>query len=360
MINLNDVRRLLEQADDHTLSLYLNVNPADQENQASTPIWRIWLKNALKEIENGLDKDKTDLWRHLRARLETHLKLYAPQSKGLALFFGPSLEVEYALPVPVENRIRFGRPLIAPLVWAIDEYEHYLVVLVDQEKAQFLSAYLGSAGLEDTMTLEMDTEDWREKTIMPSTAATVRGYGLTAGSHLDHLQDRINEHIERFHREVVGRIQELVQEHKTQRVIIGGSEEAAHAVQRLLPDKLAQKVVTVMPIPVRYAPHEVLSHVLPAALEYERQQEMALLDQIINLAKSGGRGALGKEAVLSALDQGRVETLVAPWPLNDSELLSQLPLRALKTNTTLELVHGDAAARLKDEGGLAARLYYAV
>lgn len=362
MIGLDDVKQLLAQADEHTLSLYLAVDPALQENQATIPAWRIWLKNALKGVEKDLTDVQRPHWNNIRSRLEPFFDTYAPESKGLALFYGPTLEAVHPLPVPVENAIAFGKPHIAPLIWTIDEYEPYLIVMVDTEKAQFIRAYLGSAGQQDTMTLELDTSDWREKTLMPPAfRRNVAAGGVTHGDQREAFEDRVDEWVGRFYRDVATRIAELAQEQGIERFVIAGSEESAHAVQKLLPEKLVKGVVDVQGIPMRYAPHEALRQILPAALEDERRREMELVEQIVNLAKAGGRGALGKEAVLHALEQQRVELLVVPWPLPDGDgAVADLPLRMMEAGGAMELVHGEAADRVKAEGGLAARLYYAL
>ncbi len=362
MIGLDDVKQLLAQADEYTLTLYLAVDPADQENQATTPAWRIWLKNALKAVEKDLTDTQRGHWNGIRSRLDTFFDTYAPAGKGLVLFYGPKLEEVYNLPIPVENGIAFGKPFIAPLVWAIDEYEPYLVVMVDTEKAHFIRAYLGSAGQQDTMSLELDTSDWREKTLMPPAfRRNVAAGGITHGDQREAFEDRVDEWVGRFYRDVATRIAELAQEQGIERFVIAGSEESAHAVQKLLPEKLTKGVVDVQGIPMRYAPHEVLKQILPAALEYERRHELELVEQVVNLAKAGGRGAVGKEAVLHALEQQRVELLVVPWPLPDGDgVLADLPLQMMETGGAMEMVHGDAAERVKAEGGLAARLYYAL
>jgi hypothetical protein len=46
--------------------------------------------------------------------------------------------------------------------------------------------------------------------------------------------------------------------------------------------------------------------------------------------------------------------------MEDQNLATELPLRAFASGGTVELVHEEAADRLKQEGGLAARLYYAL
>ncbi len=357
MFYIETIKQLLTDGDDHTLSLYLNVNPGYQENQARTPAWRIALKNALRDIEAKLTNDQKTRWANIEQRVSSFFADYPVTSKGLALFVGETSLWEFPLPLPVENQAYFGRPFVMPLLWAIDEYEHYLVLMVDKEKAHFLIAYLGSAVQEDTLTLALDTSDWREKTLMP---ATSYGRGLNQGQHVDQFEDRVDEQIERFYRQVVQRAQELSQSHPFDRIILAGSEQSAHAVQRLMPDALAQRVIGVLAVPMHLPPHEVLAQVLPSALEYERQEESRLVEQVIDLAKSGGRGALGRQPVLSALAEGRVELLLVPHRLTDDDLKTDLTTRILEAGGKLEIVHGDAAARLQEEGELAARLYYSV
>ncbi len=117
-------------------------------------------------------------------------------------------------------------------------------------------------------------------------------------------------------------------------------------------------VVDILPIPMQASEKEVLEQVLPQALDYERKQEANLVEDVINRAKANNRGALGRDEVLKALENRQVDTLVAPWPLDDEELARTLPLRAMESSSTIELVHGEAAERLKQEGGLGAKLYY--
>jgi hypothetical protein len=288
--------------------------------------------------------------------VESYFADYQPSSKSLALFTGPDYQQVYELPIPVENQAAFGHPPVAPLLWLMDEYEPYLVVMADHEKARFLTAYLGAPGFEETMTMELDTHDWRRKTgALPSTSS---GGGLGRGSSEDQYEGRVEEHVHRFYRDVVEQIKALVEKQGIRRVVLGGSEQSAHIVRDLLPEQVAKAVVDVLPIPMRCNVQEIMERVQPRALEYERAEELAMVDQVIDLAKGGGRGALGREAVMQALEQQRVELLLAPWPLDDA--LKDLPARVFASGGSIELVHGEAAERLKAEGGLGARLYYAL
>ena len=66
-MNLDDIKRLLNY--EQTLSLILNVDPAYRENHAARPAWRVWLKNALRDLNNEVDDPA---WPAIMARAEAY------------------------------------------------------------------------------------------------------------------------------------------------------------------------------------------------------------------------------------------------------------------------------------------------
>jgi peptide subunit release factor 1 (eRF1) len=350
-----NLKEFIQQTRDSTatLSLYLNVDPATAGNQAVHPAWRTWMKNAFRDIEQGLQPEQTAVWQDIRARVESYLDHYMPVSKGLALFFGPGWEQTYDVPLTVENRAAFGTPFLTPLLWIMDEYEPYLVVMVDHAKARFMVTRLCQIEYQDEIELKIDTHEWRTKTAMVSQT------GIGRGNATDEFQDRLTEFMNRQYHEVAQRATEIIKERPVRRVILVGNEQAAHAVQHHLPEKIAQAVIAVKAMPRYYSPHEILQHVMPIVMEDEQQQETRLVQQVIDTAKGGGRACLGREAVMDMLNQQRIELLLAAWPMADEHLAQELPFRVVASGGEVELVHGAAAERLMADGGLAARLYYA-
>jgi hypothetical protein len=67
---------------------------------------------------------------------------------------------------------------------------------------------------------------------------------------------------------------------------------------------------------------------------------------------------VGEDAVLRALDEGMVRTLVLASPLDDTELGERLLRRSFDSSGAVEFVHGRAADLLRAEGGAAADLFY--
>lgn len=358
LLHSSDIGRVLHHPGaDQTLSLYLRVDPAAEDNQSGTPGWRIWLKNALRGLAAANDATALP---GLRARAWRFAETLRPECKAIAAFFfaAPEAEEVFALPVPLAaSEIAFGRPAVAPLLWLLDEYEPIVVARVDAEKARLFVARMGRAGGGEARSLDLDEYDFREKTMAP----TGRGEGdrVRGGNNRDAFAATVEDHVRRFHREVAGRCAELLEETGARRLILGGDAVAAHAVAALLHPNAARALVGVVPVPVAAGDQAAADLLLPVALAAERAHERALVDEVVDLARARGRGALGREAVLERLRRGQVELLLVPWPLRDAGLRADLPERALAAGAEIELVAGEAAERVEREGGLAARLYYA-
>jgi hypothetical protein len=358
-IDLDEVKSVLAHEDEHTLTLYLNVDNATPENQTNPPAWRIWVKNTLRDMPATLSDEQAAAWPFIHQWVDDFLDDYQPTTKGLLIFAGSSYQHTYELPVPLENQATFGLPNVGALLWAIDEYEPYLVALVDQEKARFFSSYLGAASFQQGMEIDVDEYDFGERTSManPAPSGGTRG-SVHGGSAKDDFDDTLHEHRARFYRGVVDTLDKLLKRHNTRRLILGGSEESVHAVINEMPEALKACVVDHVSVPMRTPTAEIFEQMQPLALNYERDQELSLVNQVIDFAKSGGRGALGRKDVQEAMEMQRVELLIMPWPTDDVDFANRLAFRALQLNSKIEMVHGAAAMRLNDEGGLAARLYY--
>jgi len=105
-----------------------------------------------------------------------------------------------------------------------------------------------------------------------------------------------------------------------------------------------------------------MERIIPTALDFEREQERILVEDLIGMAKSNGRAVLGQDEIEDALTQQRVELLVAPWMAqsNIQDTVKHLVTHTIQNGGNIEFVHGKAADILKDEGGVAARLYYTI
>ncbi|MSP14397.1 MAG: hypothetical protein EXR62_15775 [Chloroflexi bacterium] len=388
MFRRTDVETILNLQRDDILSIYLNVDPTLPENQSTQPAYRIWLKNALDGLAPRPNNDQSERQQRLAlsqmaTKIMTHFVDFRPQGKGVVLFAAEDYWQEFDLPVPISNKIHYGRPDVVPLLWLLDEYERYGIVQVDHRRVELLTAFLGRPEAKDEMRLELDTSDW-PRTVMIHNASN--GPKTNAGTNRDVFEDRVDEQVRGFWREAAVKISAWVEEANLERLIFGGNEEAVSGLKTTLPEAVGKRVIGTLSLPFYENDATTLQRVTPLAIEYERKHEKELVEQVINYAMAGGRGAVGQVDVFDALQQGRAQTVVAAMPIEGQvwecqnchriadheiaicptcsgavrqrQLATTLPLLAAQTNATLEMVYDEAAELVQAYGGIGALLRY--
>ncbi|MBK8025348.1 MAG: hypothetical protein IPK19_29150 [Chloroflexi bacterium] len=145
MITSEDVHAVIDEMAEPVLSVYLDIDNAEESNQAANAGWRIWLKNELKRLAQEVGDPQDPVWKRQADEAEDYFLHYQPDGKALALFIGPEAIREFHLSMPLESRIAYGKPLVTPLLWLIDEYEPYLIVLVGSEKTRYPQRRPGAA-----------------------------------------------------------------------------------------------------------------------------------------------------------------------------------------------------------------------
>lgn len=340
------------------LTLYLDVDQADRRNQSDPPAWRIFLKNAISDIEETLDPVQLRQWKKVRLsdtspetawartrkRVEKYLSSYKPETgKTLVLFISPSVEYKYELPVRLDNAVYYGKPHIQEFLWALDEYEQHLVALFAQDEARALIMALG----DTTADLEVRADQaWLRE--------------VKKSAHSQNINARDDELNRRFLLTMADRLDKFfLQNRDVQRVILGGNTEMAHTVLGAVHPAVRERVIGIVPIPLTDAPHEVADRIRETARQAERDHELALVNEIIGAARANGRGALGMTAVQRANERGAIQLLALTYPA-ESDVVEPLLLDAVQSGAQIEFVKDEAAERVREAGGAVARLYYAL
>jgi hypothetical protein len=328
--------------DGDILSLYLAVDPADLANQATTPAWRIFVKTALAEIEQGVAPADRPRWARARGQVETYLAdAYRPAGKTLVLFASDAGLLDYHLPVTLESRAYYGLAQIKHFLWAVDEYQEYDVILFAQDQVRYTSVFLGRA-TDDLVVQEDQTRIRAER----------------KSGHEANYAQRQDEIDRRFLREAAGEIERYVLEHNAvERLVFGGNARLAHATRKLLHPRIADLVVGVLPLPFESTAQEIARATRDLAERVERDSDRELVAEVIDRAGRGERGAVGTEAVGRALDMQAVRTLALPYPI-PAETADGLFIRAVRSSSDLRFVYGEAADRLRAAGDVGALLYY--
>ncbi|MGH7908543.1 MAG: VLRF1 family aeRF1-type release factor, partial [Thermodesulfobacteriota bacterium] len=229
MLRPQDLADLVETDRRDVISVYLDVDGTKPENQTAPPAYLIWLRNALRETVDRLFEDKRRVAEDPAVAVIRFVESMKPAGRGLAIFAGPDLWRQYLLPFPLANRAAHGRPDLIPLLWAIDEYEPYAVLVVDREHARILVTSLGRARVVEEEILQLDTSDWRFKAGRQPTFTKAAGTGASRGTQRDTFVARVEDHVRRFWQDAAEAAARWLDELQIRRLIIGGQEEAAGA-----------------------------------------------------------------------------------------------------------------------------------
>jgi hypothetical protein len=344
-----------EHEGDNFLSLYLLVDPSYLENQSENPAWKVYLKNAIADIETRLDPVQLRQWKKVRLsdtspetawartrkRVEKYLTGYRPEGKTLVLLIGPDSETRFELPVRLENAHYYGRPHVQEFLFALDEYQQHLVLLFAEDQTRALRIVLGETVGDVAVT---------------SDQAWMRQQRKSADTQV--IEWRKDELTRRFVSSVAGQVDKyFLQNPDIERIVLGGNMELAHAVRAALHPATQERIIAGMPIPINTAPHDVAARIRDEAKAAEREYELALVNEIVSQAGASGRGATGYTAVQRAMDRAAVRLLALPYP-GEAEQVEPLLLQAVQQGCQVEFVKGAAAEVVEAAGGIVAQLYY--
>lgn len=383
MLRLSEVSDLVETTRTDVLSVSIDIDPTKPEHEHDPPAYLIWLRHALDDLIESLPRPARHEAAESAQRILTLVEA-RPQGRGVAAYAAPGLWRPYVLPVPLPNRVRYGRPDLVPLLWALDEYKPYAILAVDREHARILLAYLGRSVVVEKEELWLNTRDWRFASGRPPTFTRRAGTGASRGAQRETFEDRVEDHVRRFWAGAAEATDRFLREQGIRRLILGGPEEATSAVRDLLPEVAKKHLVAVVPLPSRADVPEIQDRTLPAALAAERRYEEELVGQLLE-RKGEGRAVTGLHPTLNALTERRahlvvvnrdVEAAVALCPscgyatpdrvdlcpacgepTESTGLAQVLPLLARRSAADVEIIGPEASSRIDD--GVGALLRYA-
>jgi len=225
-------------ADRCVLSVYLNTNPADPEQ--ANGAWKIQLKNGLKRIQEYLQasKDAEELiaYKKLRAKVEKEIENNQNDlHKGVVIFASsnPELWSVHYVQVPVKTNFYWEtHPETEQLEYALKAYPEAGIVLPSFGEVRILDTAMGFIHDEKTYEFDSGLQVWREqKGLNPS------GNRGTGGSHVDDLDQRLKQNLERFFKEMGPVVEKMKKDRGWKEVHIAGEAEWANSFSKVLRDK---------------------------------------------------------------------------------------------------------------------------
>jgi peptide chain release factor subunit 1 len=291
MFTERDLHELLAyQAEHPVLSVYLNTDPTE----GSADAYKLRLRSMLKEV--NLEEDISAIEMYFEHEYDWSGRSVAVFSCAPEDFFRT-----YSFEVPVRDRVRINsRPHVKPLAALMDVYGGYGVVLVDKQGARLFYFHLGELREQ-------------EGTMGESVRRTKRGGGSqfqgrrggTAGQ-----TGYAEEVAERNMKESAEFAGNFFAENNVRRVLIGGTEDNIAAFRIHLPKSWQSLIVGTFPMSMTANQPEVLERALEIGEKAERRREAQMVETAITGAAKGRGGVIRLDDTLSAVHEGRVQTLL--------------------------------------------------
>jgi peptide chain release factor subunit 1 len=225
-------------------------------------------------------------------------------TRGLALFSctGPGLWKEITLPQSVRDRVVVApRPHLLPLEALLESFETFCTALVDREKARIFMTVGGQ--IKEMSGILDDVPGWHDQ----------------GGWAQARLQRHIKDHIQRHLKHVDDVLLRHQQEHGFDHVILAGPDEVVAQLERELHDYVRRTVVARITLPMTARAADVLERTLAVEQELQTRREWETVDRLVSeMGSASGRAVAAFEDTLSALESGRVETLIVAFGLEAS------------------------------------------
>lgn len=379
MIPPDTVRQLAQSPEKQCLTLYFNTGPNDQRSA-----WLTRFKNLVRRIDPTVPSQDRRAFAAAVARVENFLKQYQPQGNSFLAYATRNSWQQFVSRVPVRDELHWGRPDVSQLLWLLEEYRPYGVLIVDRQHVRFLAVRMNEFEEYREFSIEIDTNDWRKPTI----AAGGSGRGKPRGrADTNAFNARYMERLQAFWRSIQKPLAELLDRYHVKRLVLAGNKSLLPEFARSLNPSLAAAVITQVPLETFSSPADAVKRIYPKIVEWETDRQARIVTELLDAASISNKAAVGVEPVVKLIQEGRAARLliardfertmsecrkcnyVAPADgrtcprcsadeLNKSALTAALPRLVLNYNVPVEVIKGPPGEELARNGGLGAFLRF--
>ncbi len=379
MVSPQDVKRLTESTDRHGLTLYFNTRKGQRRSA-----YPARLRSLLHGIEAGVPAGDRKQYDQVAAKLMNFISQYQPAGNSLLVFAGPKTWDEFPSRIPVRDEVSWGPPNTAQLLWLIEEYRPYGVLVAGIEHVRFLSVRLNEFEVFKEFHADIDTVQWRKQVV----GSKGRGAAVQKGGrNVEAFDQRYMEQVKRFWKKLHKPLAELIERYRIRRMVLAGTKSVMPEFARSLPPAISNLVVTQMNMETFTNPTDAVHKVFPSIVAWEEQRERALVAELFGAAGISKKAAVGVEPVLKFVQDGRASRLVvakdfdaevarctqclnvsastnshcakcSAADLKKVNLTDILPRLVVDHDLPIEVVKGEAAKELARSGGVGAFLRF--
>lgn len=231
------LRNMKLQKPDKVLSLYLNTDRRDQDQQGGE--WKIALKTGFKRLEEYLkvsSEDELERLSSIRKKVENYFESLGRQMpRGVVIFASEDSGVweTFELQVPVKTSFYWEeRPVLDGLNELHQHYPLTALVLMQQNQVKILTSNF--AQLEDSETMEVDLvfDDWRQHEGPSHVNRSMGSSAVKGANQVDHFEDRVKENQYRWIKSLGSKLDKKIADQKYEQVILVGDKEEGQMLEK--------------------------------------------------------------------------------------------------------------------------------
>ncbi len=295
------------------VSLFIPTNRVPTNEQVDPLRWKNLLTGVASSLDDaGIDKAEAESLLAPAWKLHGDVSAWRHMSDGLAMFLRPGWHQTFRVPVNVPQVAAVGdRFLVSPLLGAIARDDHYLLLAVSQRDVRLLE---GTRHRAETVELPEVPTSLRDVIEAPDPRSDTMARSLGGGRAVFHGQgaaddDFKNDEILSFLRQVNDGLQAYLASQDRPMVLVGlerniGLFREANTYRHVLEHAVNSN-------PDDLSAGDLHHAAWPIAEEHFAQTKRAVLERFGTLHGTG-LASVDPEAIHSAADQGRIETLLVP------------------------------------------------
>jgi len=309
MFNKKELRELEKDKSLHApvMSMYLNLDKTTPEGQHYLAELRRQLSDVNKKILTRYKKPSSlqnSLHQEIVPKILTFLDeevLVHPAIRAIAVFasLSDTLAAEdrhimiYTLPQPVRSQAHVEEnAFVRPLMFLLDQYEPYAVIIINRHIANFFFVSLGEIHENKEFVSDIpkrhDEGGWSQKRFERK---------------IEHM---VEQHVQRITKFAAKRLQET----DIKRIILGGDDNMIHLLKKNLPERELKMIVGTIPSNPHESTHETLERTLKVASEAERVGEQLAVQELRDTLAHANKAVSGIEETLDAVNEKKVAKLI--------------------------------------------------
>jgi len=284
------------------ISCFVNTGPDGR----GRPTFMTFLKKAFAERLRSFP-ERSDAVRHLEADRDRILEYLSdeldPAVKAVAIHASDAdglWEAQTFRAELDEDRLVVGPvPHLYPLVKLADQSPLYAVCVADSRQARVVVCGLGAV---------LDEQDFEGPE--PIDRTRVAGWAEVR------YQSRIEDKIHKNAKEIIERLERIVERDEVDYVILGGDDLILGELRKSLTPAIREKLIDEEHIEIEAGAHEILKRTIHVVRDTEARDSRRLADLVIDRYRAGGLAVAGIDPTIEALNLEQVDQLLLAESFN--------------------------------------------